>query len=928
MIKNTKEYITCIYGTCSTSYIAIFDPEDNYELYSMKIVNLGGQFFKSVVLPDEREKILFCSLKSDEWGYLNCLNYDISSNTTSEDVQTIYHTCGHQPINLIMEYFYETEKFIVGCKENGNVVYLNEFSQDMIKSESDYIYSTSFFPSNSGNIGRMNIVIPQGGNQYNIYFNPNPECHYDCHLSENKISGIGSELSNIHSFPTTEILTVICTGDLYYNYNHTACIDTIPPGFYCNSTTDRTIDSCHQNCQTCNKGPTNNNNNHNCLTCSTSGTFYFDLGNCVTVCTYGHFTYNDIEICKCSTDTSCEYCSEESKRQNLCETCNTNYYPKKDDTNNNGTLIKCYNSDSISNGYYLNTATSQYEPCHSNCLKCSGAPTDSNDNCITCIEGFSLIINRQDIENCYPYCNNFYYFDEDNDYHCNSNCPDGYKLINDKRKCIDECSNDNIFNYKYEYKNICYQSCPTDTTNSSSHPYKCELNCKHFNKYFNEEGTACISTIPEGYYCNNNETNTISRCHSNCKTCIIGPSDDNNNCETCKDEGTIYFDLGNCRENCINGNFTENSINKCKCSSHEKCHYCTKESSDLGLCVNCSEGYYPKLDDTSNQYSYINCYNNDTIEKNYFLNNENKYEACHSNCETCDERGSNEENKCTKCKSGFIFIKNNLNITNCYEDCNKYYFDSDNIYHCVDSCPGEYKLINGTNKCIDNCNHDYIYNSKYEYETKCYTGGCPSGSNPSNDNPFYCEPELYCEFYYNFEHNDCLTDIPNGYYPLEDTPKTIGKCHDNCLTCNIGPTTNNHNCEICKENKYYELGNCRDECIHGNYTDDNLVLKCKCTSDIKCKECTEQGLCKSCNNDEGYYPKIEEERNSEGIINCYLNPSGYFLTTIDGEKYYKKCYETCSSCEELGDETNNKCTACILNYDFKDDYEDENCYIN
>ena len=151
------------------------------------------------------------------------------------------------------------------------------------------------------------------------------------------------------------------------------------------------------------------------------------------------------------------------------------------------------------------------------------------------------------------------------------------------------------------------------------------------------------------------------------------------------------------------------------------------------------------------------------------MNDQNKYEACHSNCETCEQGGSDEENKCTKCKSNYSFIQNNLNITNCYEDCNKYYFDSNNIYHCVDSCPGGYKLIDGTNKCIDDCNHDYIYNSKYEYETKCYTGGCPSGSNPSNDNPFYCEPELYCEFYYNFEHNDCLTDIPNGYYPLADT---------------------------------------------------------------------------------------------------------------------------------------------------------------
>ena len=403
MIDNESyEYITCNCGVWENLYILIFDPNDNYKHISTKIMNIGGQYIKSVALPDG-EKILICAFNSG--SSLKCFSYDIITNSTTSTT-TLNTNCGSKPINLIMEYFYETQSFIAGCKQDGNTVYLSEFSNEMNYVNSFDTYDNDNMFHNAESVGRINIIFPQGGNKYSFFYNPKPSCGIHCPLVDNSILGLGSELSNLHDYPTTEPITVICNDPLYYNYERTACIDTITEGFYCNSTSDRTIDRCHQNCKKCDKGPTNNNNNHNCLTCSTSGTFYFDLGNCVTECSNGHFTYNGIEMCKCLTDTSCEYCSEESKIQNLCETCNTNYYPKKDDTNNNGTFIKCYNNYSISDGYYLNTDTSQYEPCHSNCLKCSGAPTDSDDNCITCRGGFSLIKNKQNIENCYSNCNN------------------------------------------------------------------------------------------------------------------------------------------------------------------------------------------------------------------------------------------------------------------------------------------------------------------------------------------------------------------------------------------------------------------------------------------------------------------------------------------------------------------------------------------
>ena len=77
------------------------------------------------------------------------------------------------------------------------------------------------------------------------------------------------------------------------------------------------------------------------------------------------------------------------------------------------------------------------------------------------------------ISNCYEKCDNYYYFDENNTFHCTDDniCPDNYKLIEDKKKCIDNCKNDNI--YKFEYDNKCYISCPNGTYNNISNN-KCQ----------------------------------------------------------------------------------------------------------------------------------------------------------------------------------------------------------------------------------------------------------------------------------------------------------------------------------------------------------------------------------------------------------------------------------------------------------------------
>jgi hypothetical protein len=94
-------------------------------------------------------------------------------------------------------------------------------------------------------------------------------------------------------------------------------------------------------------------------------------------------------------------------------------------------------------------------------------------------------------------------------------------LIEEKKRCIDDCSKDNI--YRYEYKNKCYIKCPPKTKNNN---YICEFfNCS---LYYNYNQTDCINEIPGGYFLNDSYQKTIEKCHSNCRNCNGYPTLNNN----------------------------------------------------------------------------------------------------------------------------------------------------------------------------------------------------------------------------------------------------------------------------------------------------------------------------------------------------------------------------------------------------------------
>jgi len=241
----------------------------------------------------------------------------------------------------------------------------------------------------------------------------------------------------------------------YYNINKTKCFENFPEGYYIYDKDEKIIDKCHENCKTCNKKEDENNNN--CITCKSG--YFLEDGNYVTSCTYNSYIDNNgNNICTCSSNIKCKECSKESLKNDLCISCNIEggFYPTFYETLNNNNLMNCYDDFP---GYYLEDNI--YYNCYFLCLSCSKGVAFYSHNCEECISGYTLFNETDKKGNCYQNCKNYYYFDESNEYKCTENkiCPPSQsKLIPEKGKCIDDCSNDDT--YKYEYNSQCYKKCP------------------------------------------------------------------------------------------------------------------------------------------------------------------------------------------------------------------------------------------------------------------------------------------------------------------------------------------------------------------------------------------------------------------------------------------------------------------------------------
>ena len=176
---------------------------------------------------------------------------------------------------------------------------------------------------------------------------------------------------------------------------------------------------------------------------------------------------------------------------------------------------------------------------------------------------------------------------------------------------------------------------------------------------------------------------------------------------------------------------------------------------------------------------------------------------------------------------------------------NKKYFKERSI--CVKDC-SNYQIDNPDMIIDDNVE---VFPHMLEYNNICVEK-CPNGT-------FLFEDKI-CKKYYTY-HNENFTDIPEGYYIIDNNLNYIDKCN----------------------------------------------IKCKyCT-----KESMQNNLCIACNTSNLYFPKFDNTNNE--FINCYNSSTigdGYFLD----DSIYMPCYPTCKKCTKMGTLTNQECTSCYSNY--------------
>ena len=316
----------------------------------------------------------------------------------------------------------------------------------------------------------------------------------------------------------------------------------------------------------------------------------------------------------------------------------------------------------------------------------------------------------------------------------------------------------------------------------------------------------------------------------------------------------------------------------------------------------------------SNKYEYKNtcfykCPNNTLLNENKCLNNECKnnpdstkcssegiplgyyfdseeqiYKKCYGKCYSCYGKGNETNNNCRECKDNLILLNDSLNITNCFNTCNYYYyFDKENNYHCTESnqCPNEYDiLIEEKGQCIYQeelittyekagstlitealtikSNIETISTNKIDIFAECENGFL---IDENNNAICKCALEKCLSCSIEALNNSLCSRCNYDFYPIENDPSNIGqyincykgplkgfyldknekifkKCYYTCETCEIEGNNITHNCLECNEDFHFNISfannsfNCYENCPYYHYFDSGNNYHC--TTNYSC----------------------------------------------------------------------------------------------
>ena len=252
-----------------------------------------------------------------------------------------------------------------------------------------------------------------------------------------------------------------------------------------------------------------------------------------------------------STDCEekCLYCNEESKKLNLCISCNENKnYFKVNYNKENNIYYECLPKNSpILKKFYFNETTNEFRPCYETCGTCEKEGDEKFHNCLTCDINHMFRPDETPKNNCIAKCK-FYYISPYGQIKCldTLECPEESKLlIKEKNECTDDCKKDDI--YKYQYNGKCLQSCPENTESDANYLCK-EIDIDKCKKSENQlelsSGSSGIETLEKAYSEEFAYTNNHISEYRNSEYIIIIYKE-----EKCLDELSINVpkvDFGNC----------------------------------------------------------------------------------------------------------------------------------------------------------------------------------------------------------------------------------------------------------------------------------------------------------------------------------------------------------------------------------------------
>jgi hypothetical protein len=252
--------------------------------------------------------------------------------------------------------------------------------------------------------------------------------------------------------------------------------------------------------------------------------------------------------------------------------------------------------------------------------------------------------------------------------------------------------------------------------------------------------------------------------------------------------------------------------------------------------------------------------------------------VCAPGCASCNGQATDLNMYCVTCATNNYMAEGTKNCFTSSTPVPGFFFSTDKFKACYQTCK----------TCTEAGTSDL--------NPKCTA--CKDGYFPKIDIPSSCYSSTGAP--------------PDGYF-YDPKNKNFNKCYQSCKTCNGVGTDSNNNCITCGDRYLVKPGlsssNCYDFTIDQlGYLydqDDKKFIKCY----HSCQTCAGEGNdtyhnCATCPTDS--YGSVDAPNN------CYMKTQpliGYFYNK--DEYMFQRCYPTCSTCIEVGDDFDHKCMTCL-----------------